>query len=272
LFYYQSKHPPKIQQIDSLNRSETSLLKEILEPIKNDQEFDFNGKTFQASDVADYKISGTPQKISEITVIMEDFPFGGRDITNRYKEVEQSQRSEKYEHKIKNRKVFIVHGRNHAPMKELRELLVDLRLIPIVLQDQASGGSLTLVEKLEKYTKDASYAFVILTPEDLGGHNEEIKNKLEANSFFETPSNNLEKNNYILSRFENRARQNVIFEMGYLFALLGRKNVCCLLQGKMENPTDIDGVVYGHFNKSIHEVRSKIVKELKEAKMSIVEN
>lgn len=69
----------------------------------------------------------------------------------------------------------------------------------------------------------------------------------------------------VLEDFEPRARQNVIFEMGYFFALLGRKNVCCLLKGKMEKPTDIDGVEYGHFNSSVNEVKKKIIRELRDA-------
>ena len=42
----------------------------------------------------------------------------------------------------------------------------------------------------------------------------------------------------------NRARQNVVFEHGYLLAKLGRKNVCALVRGDIETPNDISGVVY----------------------------
>lgn len=66
-----------------------------------------------------------------------------------------------------SRNVFIVHGRNHKPMKELKTILYDFGLNPIVLHEKASGG-LTLAEKLEKYSEDVGYAFVILTPDDVG--------------------------------------------------------------------------------------------------------
>lgn len=41
-----------------------------------------------------------------------------------------------------------------------------------------------------------------------------------------------------------RARQNVVFEHGYLIGKIGRKNVCALVKGDIETPTDISGVVY----------------------------
>ena len=46
----------------------------------------------------------------------------------------------------------------------------------------------------------------------------------------------------------NRARQNVVFEHGYLMAKLGRKNVCALVKGEIETPNDISGVVYVGFD------------------------
>ena len=41
-----------------------------------------------------------------------------------------------------------------------------------------------------------------------------------------------------------RARQNVVFEHGYLIGKIGRKNVCALVKGDIETPNDISGVVY----------------------------
>lgn len=168
---------------------------------------------------------------------------------------------------IDKRNVFIVHGRDHEPMKELKTMLREFGLNPIVLHEQ-SGGALTLVEKLEKYARGAGYAFVILTPEDVGGHKDEMRKKLGASEpWFKRPVVSMGANimDDVLEDFEPRARQNVIFEMGYFFALLGRKNVCCLLKGKMEKPTDIDGVEYGHFNSSVNEVKKKIIRELRDA-------
>lgn len=41
-----------------------------------------------------------------------------------------------------------------------------------------------------------------------------------------------------------RARQNVVFEHGYLIAKLGRDHVCAMVKGEVETPGDISGVVY----------------------------
>jgi predicted nucleotide-binding protein len=47
-----------------------------------------------------------------------------------------------------------------------------------------------------------------------------------------------------LNTLKNRARQNVVFEHGYLIGKIGRKNVCALVKGDVETPNDISGVVY----------------------------
>ena len=41
-----------------------------------------------------------------------------------------------------------------------------------------------------------------------------------------------------------RARQNVIFELGYFIARLGRERVAALKQDSVEVPSDFSGVVY----------------------------
>ena len=41
-----------------------------------------------------------------------------------------------------------------------------------------------------------------------------------------------------------RARQNVVFEHGYMCAHLGRKKVVALLENGIEQPGDLEGVIY----------------------------
>lgn len=43
---------------------------------------------------------------------------------------------------------------------------------------------------------------------------------------------------------EPRARQNVLLELGYFMAHLGRENVCALMRRKVEIPSDFAGVVW----------------------------
>jgi predicted nucleotide-binding protein len=62
-----------------------------------------------------------------------------------------------------------------------------------------------------------------------------------------------------------RARQNVVFEHGYLIAKLSRSRVVPLVAGKVELPSDISGMVYvDHANWQLD-----IVKEMKAAGYSI---
>lgn len=117
------------------------------------------------------------------------------------------------------RKVFIVHGRDNEAKQEVSRFIEALGLEAIILHEQASAG-MTIIEKIEHYSNDADFALVLYTPCDLG------RGAHEAN-----PPN-------------RRARQNVVFEHGYLMAKLGRENVCALVKGNLEKPNDISGVVY----------------------------
>jgi len=62
---------------------------------------------------------------------------------------------------------------------------------------------------------------------------------------------------------KNRARQNVIFEHGYLMAKLSRQNVCALVKGDIETPNDISGVVYVAFLDAAGAWKLEVSKELK---------
>jgi len=68
------------------------------------------------------------------------------------------------------------------------------------------------MEKFEKYS-DVSYAVILLTPDDIG-------------SYFEKDTH---------PNLKYRARQNVIFELGFFYGKLGRSNVCCLLKQSVKN-------------------------------------
>jgi len=158
-------------------------------------------------------------------IVNRDFPDIKREV---YDFVESGKLPEE-EFTPLSENVFIVHGRDHKPLKELKAILERLGLNPIVLHEKASG-SRTIVEKLEKYS-DVGYAFVILTPDDV---------------FTSIPeSRHLNRRagggQYLAIC---RARQNVILEFGYFMGLLGRDRVCCLYKGDMQLPSDMHGIVY----------------------------
>ena len=124
------------------------------------------------------------------------------------------------------RRVFVVHGHDHHARDMLVDVLRRMDFDPIVLEEQASK-SLTIIEKLEREINNIGFAFVLCSPDDLG----RAKGGPEA----------------------NRPRQNVVFEHGLLIGHLGRDRTCALIQGDLEMPSDINGLIY----ERIHDIRSE---------------
>lgn len=144
------------------------------------------------------------------------------------------------------RKVFIVHGRNNEVKQEVSRFVERQGIETIILHEQASAG-MTIIEKIEYYSNDADFALVLYTACDhgRGAHETKIPPK-------------------------NRARQNVVFEHGYLMAKLGRENVCALVQGDIETPNDVSGVVYVSLDPA-GTWKLEVLKELKACGYTVAE-
>ena len=140
-------------------------------------------------------------------------------------------------------KIFIVHGHDDQSKADLEVMLTEMGFEPVVLHREADEGQ-TIIEKFEKHA-DVGYAFIILTPDEVA--------YLAAQE--SKPDAERDK--------ERRARPNVIFEFGYFVGKLGRPRVCCLYSGDVILPSDLGGLVYKKFNKSVEEVGYSITKELK---------
>lgn len=115
-------------------------------------------------------------------------------------------------------RVFIVHGRDDAAKEAAARFIARLDFQPIILHEQPNAGR-TIIEKLEGHL-DVDFAVVLLTPDDVGG--------LAGDP----------------PQLQNRARQNVVLELGLFIGALGRGRVCALHKGNLELPSDFDGVVY----------------------------
>jgi predicted nucleotide-binding protein len=142
------------------------------------------------------------------------------------------------------RTVFVVYGHDTRSREQLEAMLRRWKIEPIILDQEPSRG-LTLIEKLEENQARASYAIVLLTPDDVGYARDQ-----EANKQF-------------------RARQNVVLELGMLLGLLGRSNVAALYKAPLELPSDIGGWVYIPFTDNVEEAGKRLVKELFEAGLPI---
>ena len=114
-------------------------------------------------------------------------------------------------------KVFIVHGHDGEARESVARFLTTIGFVPVILNEQANRGR-TIIEKVEA-NADVGFAVVLLTPDDLG------RAKSETD-------------------LEPRARQNVLLELGYFMALLGRDKVCALRRGNVSVPSDFAGVVW----------------------------
>src|SRR5690625_70922 len=138
-----------------------------------------------------------------------------------------------------NKKVFIIHGHDEARRRELEDILQnDFNLEPIVLEDQPSRGSSTIIDKFEFYASDCSYAIALFTPDDVI--------EKDGQRYFQ-------------------ARPNVLYEIGWFSSYLSRQRVLMLLQdGKdMEMFSDFDGVIQQRFKYKVTELFKPIQQELK---------
>lgn len=117
-----------------------------------------------------------------------------------------------------SRKVFVVHGHNEEYINKVARFLEKLNCEPIILKEQPNSGK-TIIEKFKDLSKVA-FAIVLYTACDRGGIND-----MDAEL---TP----------------RARQNVIFEHGYLLSQLGQERVCALVEKGVEIPSDLSGILY----------------------------
>ena len=100
----------------------------------------------------------------------------------------------------------------------MARFLQRLGLTPIILHEQPNQGR-TIIEKFEQHAQ-VGFAVALLTPDDVGSLKNEEK------------------------KLKPRARQNVVFELGYFLGRLGRERVCALTKGNVELPSNYDGVVY----------------------------
>lgn len=120
---------------------------------------------------------------------------------------------------IDEKRIFVVHGRNDLSKNEVARFLERAELAPIILHEQANLGSSTIIDKLERNT-DVGFALVLLNGDD--------EARLRGSD----------------GQLAPRARQNVIFELGYLISKLGRQNVVALYEEGTELPSDVGGVLY----------------------------
>ena len=146
---------------------------------------------------------------------------------------------------ITTNEIFIVHGRDEGAKDKVARFLENLDLKPVILAEMPAKGR-TIIEKFEQHAQ-VGYAIVLLTPDDAGS--------LQGDENDPKP----------------RARQNVIFELGFFIGHLGRKRVCALTKGDVEIPSDYAGIEYIPFNDA-DDWKLKLIRELKSGGFEIDAN
>lgn len=218
------------------------LISRFIKPYEQGMPIVINGKTVQPDDLERIRISKSEQAIESFIpqIRAEDQAssvaiIGGpsyihraigraTDVTDDFIEGAIGYKKALTENKSNDNRagnpnrVFIVHGHDGSAQNKAARFVERLGFEAIILHEKASSGR-TIIEKIEHYS-DAGFAIVLYTPDDVGNVKSESEN------------------------LNVRARQNVVFEHGYLIGRLGRENVSALVDGKLELPNDISGVVY----------------------------
>lgn len=135
-----------------------------------------------------------------------------------------------------NKKVFVVHGHDHQLLDEVELLLRRIGLEPVIVKNEANSGR-TIIQKITDLS-DVGFGIILYTCCDEG------RKKGEA----------------VLN---DRARQNVIFEHGYLYAKLGPGRVAALNDSGIEVPSDLAGVLY--VPRSASDWKNQLMREMRAA-------
>lgn len=116
-------------------------------------------------------------------------------------------------------KVFLAYNYENDAMIAIQKVIREIGYAPINLSPEQHSGT-GFNEIIETMT-DVNFAIVLYSECDSESNLADIKDNKSYQS-----------------------RQNLVFEHGYLIARLGNKNVCSLIMGSNNAPTEIPGVQY----------------------------
>jgi len=120
--------------------------------------------------------------------------------------------------KVDSGQIFVVHGHDQGARESVARFIERIGYEPIILHERPNKGR-TIITKFREEAKNIGFAMVLMTPDDHGAEAGEASTK-------------------------PRARQNVVFELGFFIGALGPERVAALVKGDVERPSDFEGVVY----------------------------
>lgn len=195
------------------------------------------------TDFAPYRVRGVKEGVSLLKAAKRELEINS--------EMQQDKVAQEVEEIIEvtdkgkavGKRIFIVHGHDNENKHYVARFLRSITgHEPVILHEQSSKGAV-LIEKLENNAAKTGFAVVLMTADDTGKSNKE-------------------------EEYKPRARQNVVFELGYFIAALGRSRVAVLKEPGLEEPGDVTGLVYTPLD-SAGAWKLALAKEISEAGLEV---
>jgi predicted nucleotide-binding protein len=201
---------------------------------------------------------GKTRSANLVNTMMEELKLFGSDVQDTEEKSASSMRSgtklfgsdRSTQEKVDSGspQIFIVHGHDDGMKEGVARVVERLGLFPIILHEQPNKGR-TVIKKFTDYS-EVNFAIVLLSPDDLGKARNEPSEMLRS-----------------------RARQNVVFELGYFIGKLGPDRVIALYREDpdFEMPSDYSGVTFVLYD-SVGRWQFDLLKELKAARYDVDAN
>ncbi len=116
------------------------------------------------------------------------------------------------------KRIFVVHGHDEVIRERVARFIQSVGLHPVLLSERPNRGR-TMLDKLKTESATVRFAVALLTADDVGRARNDV-------------------------RARPRARQNVIFELGYFTAMLGDGRTAVLFSPGVELPSNYHGVAW----------------------------
>jgi predicted nucleotide-binding protein len=147
---------------------------------------------------------------------------------------------------VRSNKIFVVHGQDNTMKSDVTQTLQQLDLDPIILHEKPNSTQ-TLIQKTSDYTH-VSFAVILLSPDELAYPTEKTSDEAKS-----------------------QAKQNIIFELGYLLGRLGKQNVVAIYRKKkdFETPNDINEILWIEYKTGWY---FELIKQLQAANFDVDAN
>ena len=155
--------------------------------------------------------------------------------------------------------VFLVHGHDHVFRNEVEQHLRMLGIQPVILS-KVRGGSRSLLDRFETLATQASFAVVLVSPDDLGASRLQYENQERGGE----------------RTLKYRARENVIMELGFFYGRLGWDHVFVVQKSAehpwpdFEMPSDLAGAVIFETSAEV-DWRTELAEKLHESGLPIAD-